>query len=47
MADQNGENDHYNENVRKTENKISFRVDIESLMMNMAIFFFVGWITSP
>ena len=39
MADQNGENDRLNENLRKTENKISFRIDIESLMMNTAIFF--------
>ena len=39
MADQNGENDHYNQNLRKTKNKTSFRVDFESLLTNMAIFF--------
>ena len=39
MADQKGENDLYNNNLRKTKNKTSFRVDFETLMMSMAIIF--------
>ena len=36
MADQNNENDRYNQNLRKTKKKTSFRIDFESLMTNMA-----------
>ena len=39
MADQNGEDDRKNRNFRKMENKISFRIDLESLMTILAIVF--------
>ena len=39
MADQNGVNDRLNLNLRKTKNKTPFRVEFESLMSNMDLFF--------